>query len=488
MHIFPERTSLDGLGSELFKLVSYGASREQWAEWLRVPLEHAASRGNLSLVERLLRAGADAGAGWRGCRGRTLLDAAALGGNADVMPALIRGGAGADVNKVTVSSRRSALYTATCCGHEAVAKRLILAGADVNFRDPVAKCNVLSQAIQGNHTQLVNDLLIGGARPNIRDECGMAPLQAAALFAQEGVVSTLLLAKVDVNVGLRKTMYETPLMIAVRRGHLAIVETLLEAGADCILRQLADYSPLDVAAEQGTLPILEAILGRGVDVDAQDRAGCTALHTAVLFSDRAGPAVHMLVKAGADTELKSVGGWTPLHAAAVHHRVNCVAALLQNNASVRNRFDATGDTPLHRACADQREGLAASIDLLLRWGADETTRNKRGRTPLDVLGATRTDNPHCSPDEVDRARLLLVRAPADRRWRRRGWLVVLRSRTVVVAHRFAKGASDSGLSLCQARSNGKGARIDVAGSSSGVVELLTELEPEAVFRSILGFL
>lgn len=137
MHIFPERTSLDGLGSELFKLVSYGASREQWAEWLRVPLEHAASRGNLSLVERLLRAGADAGAGWRGCRGRTLLDAAALGGNADVMSALIRGGAGADVNKVTVSSRRSALYTATCCGRDAAAKRLILAGADVNFRDPV---------------------------------------------------------------------------------------------------------------------------------------------------------------------------------------------------------------------------------------------------------------------------------------------------------------------------------------------------------------
>ncbi|CAB1114738.1 unnamed protein product [Ectocarpus sp. CCAP 1310/34] len=118
----------------------------------------------------------------------------------------------------------------------------------------------------------------------------------------------------------------------------------------------------------------------------------------------------------------------------------------------------------------------------------ETVRNKRGRTPLDVVGATRTDNPHCSPDEVDRAWLLLVRAPADRRWRRQGWLVVLRSRTIVVAHRCARGASDSGLSLCQGRSNGKGARKDVAESSSGVVELPTELEPEAVFRSILRFL
>ncbi|CAM9379774.1 unnamed protein product, partial [Ectocarpus fasciculatus] len=363
--------------------------------------------------------------------GRTLLDAAALGGNADVMAALIRGGAGADVNVVTVSSRRSALYTATCCGHEAAAKRLILAGADVDFWDPVEKCSVLSQAIRGSHTQLVNDLLIGGARPDMPDGCGMVPLQAAALFAEEGVVSALLLAKANVDdVGFGEMiMYETPLMLAVTRGQLAIVETLLEAGADCSLRQSNNYSPLDMAAEQGTLPVLEAILGRGVDVDAQDHRGCTALHTAVIFSDRAGPAVRMLIKAGADTELKSDGGWTPLHAAARHHRVNCMAALLQNNASIRSRVDATGDTPLHRACVDQRKGLAASIDLLLRWGADETARNRRGRTPQDVLGATRIDNPRCSPEEVDRARLLLVRAPIDRRWRRRGWLVVLRSRT-----------------------------------------------------------
>ncbi|CAN0210536.1 unnamed protein product, partial [Ectocarpus sp. 12 AP-2014] len=47
MHIYPERSPVHGLECEIFKLVAHSATREQWAEWLRVPLEHAAARGNL---------------------------------------------------------------------------------------------------------------------------------------------------------------------------------------------------------------------------------------------------------------------------------------------------------------------------------------------------------------------------------------------------------------------------------------------------------
>ena len=77
------------------------------------PLEHAAARGNLDLVNSLLQAGVDGSAGWRGCRGRTLLDAAAVGGNPDVVTALLRAGAQPDVNVVSMSPKRSALYVAT---------------------------------------------------------------------------------------------------------------------------------------------------------------------------------------------------------------------------------------------------------------------------------------------------------------------------------------------------------------------------------------
>lgn len=100
------RVLLEGAEVELFKLVLQGATPEQWAEWLRAPLEHAVVSGKFGLVNRLLRAGANGSAGWRGCRGRTLVDAAALGGNGDVVSALLRAGCGADVNVISDDSGR----------------------------------------------------------------------------------------------------------------------------------------------------------------------------------------------------------------------------------------------------------------------------------------------------------------------------------------------------------------------------------------------
>lgn len=75
----PHRSVLKGSEIEIFRLVSQDATSTQWTQWLRAPLEHAAAGGNIDLVEKLLRAGADGRAGWRGCHGRTLLDAAAVG-------------------------------------------------------------------------------------------------------------------------------------------------------------------------------------------------------------------------------------------------------------------------------------------------------------------------------------------------------------------------------------------------------------------------
>ncbi|CAN0579808.1 unnamed protein product [Ectocarpus sp. 12 AP-2014] len=136
MHLYPKRALLEGSEVEIFKLLSFCATPEQWAEWLRDPLEHAAARGNVGLVERMLEAGTDGGAGWRGCRGRTMLDAAALGGNADVVTKLLGSGCAPDVKVVSVSSRRSALHLAVVCGHEAAARTLMIAGADMHRVDP----------------------------------------------------------------------------------------------------------------------------------------------------------------------------------------------------------------------------------------------------------------------------------------------------------------------------------------------------------------
>ena len=512
MHLFPHRASLQGLEVELFKLVSFGATPEQWAEWLRAPLEHAAVRGNLDLVNRLLRAGASGKAGWRGCRGRTLLDAAALGGNPDVLAALLRTGSGPDVNAVSVSSGRSPLHTATFCGHEAAARQLILAGADLNFRVPGDTCSVLTEAVRGGQAQLVHDLLIAGAHPGAPDRRRRAtPLHFACAGGDLSIVSALLLAKA-VDKDAPDSEGETPLIWAVKAGRLSVVETLLAAGADSNVRRLDTYSALDLATERAPKSVLEAIVRHGADVNAVDPMGLSALHSAAI-RDR-GEAVHTLARAGADVEMKTGGGWTPLHGAARHHSCTAILALLQNKAAVNAKVETTGDTPLHRACSRQHWGVDGAVDLLLRWGADETAPNALGRTPADVLGSPRgAENPNISPDQVERARLLLARAPRDRVWRRRGWLLVLRSRAAreTASHHTDGRGSDGGTTgsggfTCAGvdqeegqhpkaarnsssySASGGAERGRDAGGLAGLVRLLMGLGPEPVFRSVLGFL
>lgn len=80
---YPNRASLQPLVGEILRPVARGATPDQWAEWLRVPLEHAAADANLDLFNALIGAGANGRAGWRGCHGRTLFDAAAAGGSAE---------------------------------------------------------------------------------------------------------------------------------------------------------------------------------------------------------------------------------------------------------------------------------------------------------------------------------------------------------------------------------------------------------------------
>eukprot|EP00752_Nemacystus_decipiens_P014375 g12786.t1 len=519
MHLYPQRASLQELGGEIFKLVSYGASSKQWAEWLRVPLEHGAARGDLDLVNTLLQAGADGSAGWRGCRGRTLLDAAAVGGNPDVVMALLGAGAQPDVNVVSLSPKRSALYVATICGHEEVARRLIQAGADVRFEDPVDQCSILHEAACDGRGQLVNDLLIAGADPNAFAKVYGMPLHQAASMGHDGVVSSLL--RRGANVDALDHVGGTALMWAAVGGRLTAVKTLLAAGADFSIRDTRDCSVLDYAARQGYVPILKVILEHGADANSRDRRGSSALHKAAL-ANKAG-AIDALVEAGANVELESISGDTPLLAAAFFIDGESVLALLKRGADV-TVSTTNGLTPLHRACFAKHAGLAVVVDLMLRWGADETAEANNRKTPADLLDlAVSYGSRRSSREEVDRARLLLARAPADRAWRRRGWLVMLRSRasksrlaghggdadgfiTNLVAVETPDG-SGRGKACKTARTDGSDSvpsgghgQIcstpggDATGEESerwdlkGLVARLLELELEGVFRTVVGYI
>ena len=413
MTTYTERTSLQGFEIELFKLVSSSATSKQWKEWLRVPLEHAASRGNTGLFNKLLEA-----------------------------------------------------------------------GADVNIRDE-RNCSLLHIAAGRGHDEIVSTLLLKGANKDALDDDG-----------------------------------DTPLIYASVAGRLGVVKTLLAVGADFKIRNEDGSSALEYTAQEGHAPVIQAILGHGADINDRCLAGDTALHIASLFDQVS--AVDALVEGGADIEFKNETGETPFLGAAQATNSKAMLALRQHGARLDVR-DYGGKTPLHLACDAKRNGLREAVDLLLRWGADETALNNKGLTPAEMLdcGCGYSEKP-ASQDEIERTRLLLSRAPADRAWRRRGWLVMLRSRAekaravvrcdgggIAVDGPSADGGSREDGRYKAARKeearSGDGdhvvrrqatSRVGVdaddgdgnGGVLSGAVGLLVGLEVDGVFRTVLSFL
>ena len=73
-----------------------------------------------------------------------------------------------------------------------------------------------------------------------------------------------------------------------------------------------------------------------------------------------------LLAAGADAEVRSTAGWTPLHVAAGFDRALAISILVRNRANV-NTIDEDGDSPLLTASA---LGYSDAVQQLLVSGAN----------------------------------------------------------------------------------------------------------------------
>lgn len=140
------------------------------------------------------------------------------------------------------------------------------------------------------------------------------------------------------------------------------------------------------------------------------------------------------------------------------------------------------------------------MDLLLRWGADETIADGTGNTALGVLGS-RVEEQSSLAGDAERVRELLANAPIDRAWRRWGYLALCRahpdrveaSQGISDPHRsgVARRITRSGEELARANVVAGGSALDVHTTGDdwvGVVWKVHELQEEGIFRTIVGFL
>lgn len=240
-----------------------------------------------------------------------------------------------------------------------------------------------------------------------------------------------------------------PLEAAAARGDDALALELFGAGASI-------GSAVHAAVSGGHVGLAGSLLGQGAPVDGKDSQGCTALHVAAAEGQL--EAIDMLVQAGASLEAVGPPKCTPLDWAARHVNSASIIALLGHGAAVNGNADETvnpffrvvfserptveallpllrhasdvdaqeedDETALHRLCLKAMviPNAPEIVDLLLRWVAREEI-TCYDLTPLCVLRRYNS----VEADNVKRVRHLLQNAPADRAWRRRGFLVLCRA-------------------------------------------------------------
>ena len=121
---------------------------------------------------------------------------------------------------------------------------------------------------------------------------------------------------------------------AAQSGHVAILESLLDAGAEVnATTRIGSYTPLHLAGSQANGAIVRALLQGGAEVNATtSNSLVTALH---LAAQEAGGAesVKVLLEYGADPNAKEgSAGQTPLMFAAARNRVESIELLLDAGA------------------------------------------------------------------------------------------------------------------------------------------------------------
>jgi ankyrin repeat protein len=180
------------------------------------------------------------------------------------------------------------------------------------------------------------------------------------------------------------------LVLAAEYGSLDIVRALLDAGAaiDATTKRVPGMVGQDEGStalhqvgsltydRQATLAVARALLNAGADVNVRSLSGNTPLINAARRGNVA--LVQLLLEAGADIHSRNSSGATALVGPAIGGDGAMIRALVHAGADV-NATDLRGRTPFIHAAFNANQ---AAIDALVESGAKVNARDEEGRTAL----------------------------------------------------------------------------------------------------------
>ena len=385
------------------------------------PLHLAIANDDLAMVQLLLKAGADANSA--DTAGDSCLVMAVRGGRIEVVKALLARGAKPDA--ADARFRQTPLMVAAREGHADIVRLLLAQGAQVDAQTLAGKAPAFRTPASNAGSKGTG--IVRGGWPERGERDPIPGAKTALLYAaREGkleVVRTL----VEAGAQLEKADADgvTPLLMAVLNGQVPVANFLLERGANVKavdwygqtpLFAAVDLRNLDVAGptrdnevdRAAVLQLVQAILAHSPDVNARTReslpqrrwitrlgslswvdfTGQTAFLRAALAGDVT--VMRLLLQHGADANIATFNGTTPLMAAAgVNWTVSQTfdegpAALLE---AVRlalaqgNDVNAQNTMGLRAVHGAANRGSDDIIRFLVEKGAAIDTPDREGRTP-----------------------------------------------------------------------------------------------------------
>jgi ankyrin repeat protein len=222
---------------------------------------------------------------------------AASRGDLTKMEELVR--KGIDVNLADAQGR-TALHYAAQGGHKDVVELLFAENASVDAKDKDGK-TPLELAASQRHSEVVKLLIERGA--------DIPTMHLAASFGRVDKLQSFL--KTGMDVDARDKNGQTSLLRAVKSGHMETVGFLIENGADVNKGDTQDYVPLMYALWGMDSDMVELLIEKGADVNAKDTpSGYTSLHWAVMMGST--ELTKLILEAGGDANAESETGETPL--------------------------------------------------------------------------------------------------------------------------------------------------------------------------------
>jgi len=340
-------------------------------------LLYAIDQGDVDAVENLIKHGVNPNI--RDTQsGLTALMMAAGFGHADIVKHLLD--AGADVFSIDNRGGGSALHKAIQSGNIEIVRMLLDAGAFIDWTACTTGHTPLMDAIWFKLPDIVQLLLERGAGMNLGTHYGFTMRQHFEYELNVNAEGKYLLLKIDqllkardasdqqqitaqklmqavveddletvkqllatnVNVDERYPFingfndFHTPLLVACRDGHTAIVAELLKAGADVnAVEPTFGAVPLHKAVYNGHAEITKMLVEHsGINLDFQ---GCTNGYTALHDSLWHGyeECATILIEAGARLDLKGHNGKLPIEIAADTFGKEHSIIQLMNSKTVR---------------------------------------------------------------------------------------------------------------------------------------------------------